>query len=113
MPGAANSTVALKAGVTPVSAGLRSDSPWLRAAIIAPSASSFLTASRLGPVDPRWQAELLRKPAQSVMMVFSADPHLGMRADRFTGSAVVFVATMTFTSTQTASLPPRMIGGLY
>ena len=36
-------------------------------------------------------------------MTFSADPHLGMVADRFSGSAVVFLATATFT-TQTASL---------
>ena len=29
-------------------------------------------------------------------MSFSADPHLGMVADRFSGSAVVFLATTTF-----------------
>jgi hypothetical protein len=36
-------------------------------------------------------------------MTFSADPHLGMTADRFGGSAIVFVPTVTF-STDTAAL---------
>jgi hypothetical protein len=29
-------------------------------------------------------------------MTFSADPHLGMTTETFTGSAVVFQATVTF-----------------
>ena len=37
-------------------------------------------------------------------MTFSADPHLGMVADRFSGSAVVFLATTTFAPQTTASL---------
>ena len=37
-------------------------------------------------------------------MTFSADPHLGMVADRFSGDAVVFLATATFTPQTTASL---------
>ena len=83
--------------------GERSDSPWLRAAMLTPSVRSFMTATRLGAVDPRWQYDLLHKPSQSLVMTFSADPHLGMVADRFSGSAVVFLATSTF-NMQTASL---------
>jgi hypothetical protein len=37
-------------------------------------------------------------------MTFSDDPQYGMVANRFTGSAVVFLATATFTRAQTASL---------
>ena len=62
-----------------------------------------MTATRLGAVDPRPLHELLHKPSLSLVMTFSADPHLGMVADRFSGSAVVFLATATF-NTQTASL---------
>jgi hypothetical protein len=38
------------------------------------------------------------------MMTFSADPNLGMAVDRFSGSAVVFLATATFAPQKTASL---------
>jgi uncharacterized protein YcbK (DUF882 family) len=86
------------------SGGQRSDSPWLRAAMLTPSVSDYLTATRLGALDPRPLHELLHKPSQSLVMTFSADPHLGMVADRFSGSAVVFLATATFTTQTTASL---------
>ena len=56
-----------------------------------------MTTSRLGQLDPKWMRVMLHKPAQAVMMSFSADPNLGMVTDRFTGHAVVFVATATFT----------------
>jgi hypothetical protein len=36
-------------------------------------------------------------------MTFSDDPHRGMRTDRFSGAAVVFVSTTTFTG-RTAAL---------
>ncbi|HEY5167563.1 MAG TPA: ATP-binding protein, partial [Pseudolabrys sp.] len=83
--------------------GRRFDSPWLRAAMLTPSMSDYMTATRLGALDPRPLHELLYKPSLSLAMTFSADPHLGMVADRFSGSAVVFLATTTF-SIQTASL---------
>ena len=82
----------------------RTDSPWLRAAMLTPSVRDFMTATRVGAIDVRWQDELLHKPAQSLVMTFSADPHLGMVADRFSGDAVVFLATATFTPQTTASL---------
>ncbi len=108
IPTSSNSTVAVKPPLAPALAmglggGDRSDSPWLRAAMLTPSVRSFMTATRLGAVDPRWQYDLLHKPSQSLVMTFSADPHLGMVADRFSGSAVVFLATTTF-NMQTASL---------
>jgi hypothetical protein len=37
-------------------------------------------------------------------MTFSHDPHLGMVTDSFSGSAIVFQATVTFRQERTASL---------
>ncbi len=106
MPTRSNTTVAIKTplAATLTSGGQRSDSPWLRAAMLTPSVSGFMTATRLGARDPRPLEELFNKPSESLVMTFSADPHLGMAADRFGGSAVVFLATATFTTRTTASL---------
>jgi len=79
-------------------------SPWLRAALLTPNVSDFLTTSRVIKSDPRWMAELLTKPTRSVLMTFAPDPQYGMLATRFTGSAVAFLATARFTNAQTASL---------
>jgi hypothetical protein len=105
MPASSSTTVVSKPPLAPpmMSGGQRSDSPWLRAAMLTPSVSGFMTATRMGATDPRSLRELLRKPSQALVMTFSADPHLGMVADSFTGRAVVFLATATF-GMQTASL---------
>jgi hypothetical protein len=87
-----------------VGGGERTDSPWLRAAMLTPSVSGFMTTNRVGEIDPRWQQTLLRKPTQSLAMSFSADPHLGMVAEHFSGNAVVFLATTTFAPQTTASI---------
>ena len=111
----ASSSLALKAGV-PLAIGgsVRTDNPWLRAVLLTPSVSGYMTPTRVGAADPHWQRDLLRKPMQSVMMTFSTYPHLGMVADRFTGTAVVFVATRTFTrAAKTASLPVETTGSLH
>ena len=107
IPTSSNSSAVVKPPLAPALAmggGTRIDSPWLRAAMLTPSVRGFMTTTRVGAIDPRWQHDLLVKPAQSVAMSFSADPHLGMVADRFTGSAVVFLATATFAPQTTASL---------
>jgi hypothetical protein len=106
VPAAHNTTVVAKAGAhDPMMSGAqRLDSPWLRAAMLTPSVSAAMTTTRFGAVDPRPFVVLLRKPEQAVAMTFSDDPASGMTADRFTGSAVVFVATATFVRAQTASL---------
>jgi len=101
MPSAANTTIAVKAPEMSIGG---KDGPWLRAAMLTPSVSGFMTATRLGALNPTWLHELLYKPATSVIISFSADPQLGMVADRFSGNAVVFLATATFTSQTTASL---------
>ena len=79
-------------------------SPWLRAVLLAPSISGAMTATQWGATPLRATANLLHKPAQSLVMTFSDDPHLGMTTERFDGQAVEFLATATFTSLMTAAL---------
>jgi uncharacterized protein YcbK (DUF882 family) len=104
IPASTNSTMVVKPPVASVMGGdgQVSDNPWLRAAMLTPSVR-YMTASRVGALDPRWLQDLLHKPAQSLTMSFSADPHLGTVADRFSGSAVVFLATTTFLLAQTTA----------
>ncbi|HZL31296.1 MAG TPA: DUF882 domain-containing protein [Pseudolabrys sp.] len=87
-----------------IGGGQGPDSPWLRAAILTPSISKFMSTTPLGAMPMRPLAELMHKPDQSLVMTFSDDPHLGMVSERFTGTAVVFLATATFTHQQTAAL---------
>jgi hypothetical protein len=76
----------------------------MRAMIVAPSAGAFMSTSLLGTTDFRTLSPYLQKPSSSVMMTFAKDdPHLGMSTQRFAGTAVVFVSTVTF-SRRTASL---------
>ena len=82
------------------------DDLWLRAAMLTPSVSSHMTATRLGPVDMRSLQEMLHKPSMSVAMTFSTDPQHGLVATRFDGPAVVFVATMTFVTQSAAAAFP-------
>jgi len=104
MPAQANTTVVEKPPVAVAGIEQRIDSPWLRASMLTPSFSAYMTATRLGAVDLRPLQELLYKPLMSIAMTFSADPHLGMAANRFDGPAVVFLATTTFKLQSTASL---------
>ena len=106
LPAQGNTTTVAKPAFATASAnsGLRYDSPWLRAAMLTPSVSTFMTATRMGVVDMRPLQGLLYKPSMSVTMSFSTDPQLGMVASRFDGPAVVFVATTSFAFQSTASL---------
>lgn len=63
-----------------------------------------MTATQMGHADLRTLTALLDKPSQAVTMTFTFDPALGMVANRFTGPAVVFLATTTFKQQITASL---------
>ncbi len=105
MPAQGNTTVVAKAVLSPglADADRSINSPWLRAAMLTPSFSTYMTATRLGAVDMRPLQELLYKPSLTVAMTFSTDPHLGLVASRFDGPAVVFLATTTFTTQSTAA----------
>ncbi len=85
-------------------AGDRFNDPWLRAMIVSPDVHHFMSTSMMTAPDYRNLAPLMQKPAAAVMMTFSEDPYLGLSADKFNGSAVVFVSTVTFQNARTASL---------
>ena len=90
-------------GATVVRVGDRFNDPWLRAMIVSPSAQGFMRTTLFGTPDYRHLVPYLQKPASSVVMTFSDDPYLGMKTDKFAGSAVVFISTVTFPA-RTASL---------
>jgi hypothetical protein len=62
-----------------------------------------MTSTRLGDAHMRMMSAFMHKPDHALAMTFSADPQPGLFADRFSGHAVVFLATRTF-SNRTASL---------
>jgi uncharacterized protein YcbK (DUF882 family) len=94
----------LAAALAQAKPGQQFNDPWMRAMIVAPSAGAFMSTSLLGTTDFRTLSTYLQKPSSSVMMTFAKnDPHLGMSTQRFAGTAVVFVSTVTF-SRRTASL---------
>ena len=80
----------------PAKPGQRLNDPWMRAMIVSPSADSFMSTSQLGAPDYRTLSPYLRKPAISVMMTFGNDPYLGMSTDKFAGTPIVFMSTVTF-----------------
>ncbi|MGI8527828.1 MAG: DUF882 domain-containing protein [Pseudolabrys sp.] len=93
--------------------GGRLPGPWLRAMILTPSVSGAMTTTRLGALDPKPLREFMRKPTSALVMSFAQTPreaqgvqgvYDGLTADRFSGSAVVFLATATFGTQRTASL---------
>ena len=86
-----------------IKVGARFDNPWLRAIILSPSVHGFLTTLALGASHFRSLAEFMVKPALSVMMTFSGEPNPGLTHDHFSGSAIVFVSTVSY-PTRTASL---------
>ena len=87
--------------------GTHFDNPWLDAILISPSVRRFLTVLTLGMQDYRTLTGLVEKPASSVMMTFAAEPNPGMTNDRFSGSAIVFISTVTYQAqTHTALLQP-------
>jgi uncharacterized protein YcbK (DUF882 family) len=117
LPKAADTTVAVKkvvvapttiAGTMPKPAGAakvgdRLNLPWLRALIVTPSVQTYLTTTMFGAPDFQYLTALMQKPASTVLMTFAAEPNQGLQTQQFSGSAVVFQATMTF-SARTAAL---------
>jgi hypothetical protein len=63
-----------------------------------------LVVTQVGNPDLSSLSQFMRKPGSSVLMTFSSDPHLGMTDGKFTGSAVVFPTTVTFSARRTANL---------
>ncbi|WP_424629342.1 DUF882 domain-containing protein [Bradyrhizobium sp. SYSU BS000235] len=76
---------------------------WLRAMIVAPSASRTLTASTIGDQDMTVLRTHFVKPNTAVAMTFSDDPQMGVVCEQFTGSAIATLPTTSF-AMRTASL---------
>ena len=100
----ASATIASATPPGIVGGGQRTDSPWLRAAVLTPNMTTHMTATHMGDLDTAPLAHLFQKPAQALVMTFSADPGLGIVADRFSGHAIAFLATASFVTQTTASL---------
>jgi len=91
------------AATTRSAAGRHLDHAWLRAVVLTPSLHRFMTTTSFTAPDSRELRPFLHKPASTIMMTFSDDPYDGMTAHAFSGSAVVFLATVSF-RTRTAAL---------
>ncbi len=108
VPASVQQPLALEAravlGRAMTSGGQRLSSPWTRATVMTPSVARAMTVSQLRQSDPRLLGALLLKPVQAVAIRFSDQPQSSMTSDRFSGEAVVFVATERFVPQQTASL---------
>ena len=89
-------TVANQKLATALTEGAVIDDPWLRAVMLSPNVNRFLCITTLGARDFRSLAELMVKPANSVMMTFAADPDADLAHDHFSGSAIVFVSMVTY-----------------
>ncbi len=90
-------TVTTKRVMSPLADATRLDDPWLRAVMLSPSVNRFLCITMLGARDFRSLAEMMIKPANAVMMTFAADPNPGLDHDHFSGSAIVFMSTVSYT----------------
>lgn len=84
-------------------AASRGNDIWMRAMILAPSASTSMSATVLGDADMTIMRAHFVKPQAIVAMSFSDDPQMGLVCDRFTGSATATLATQSFVM-RTASL---------
>jgi len=76
---------------------------WLRAMILAPSASRSLKSAMLGDQDMTGMRTHFVKPKMSLAMTFSDDPTMGLICEQFTGSATATLQTTSF-GTRTAAL---------
>jgi uncharacterized protein YcbK (DUF882 family) len=84
-------------------ASFKGNDTWMRVMMLAPSASTSMSATVLGDADMALMSAHFVKPQAVVAMSFSDDPQMGMVSDRFTGSATAALATQSFVM-RTASL---------
>jgi uncharacterized protein YcbK (DUF882 family) len=84
-------------------ASSRANDIWMRVMMLAPSASTSMSATVLGDTDMTLMRSQFVKPQAAIAMTFSDDPLMGLSCDRFTGSATATLATQSFVL-RTASL---------
>jgi uncharacterized protein YcbK (DUF882 family) len=88
---------------TRISAASRANDVWMRVMMLAPSASTSMSATVLGDADMSLMSAHFLKPATTIAMGFSDDPQMGLSCDHFTGSATAPLTTQSFVL-RTASL---------
>ena len=66
---------------------------WMRAVMLAPSASNAMSTTVLGDTDMTLMRSYFVKPPAAIAMGFSDDPMMGMTTDRFSGSATAKLTT--------------------
>jgi hypothetical protein len=93
----------LVATSTRLASAAKSNDVWMRAMILAPSASTSMSVAMMGDPDMTLMRSYFVKPLAAVAMSFSDDPQLGLVCDQFTGPAVAKLATQSFVM-RTASL---------
>jgi uncharacterized protein YcbK (DUF882 family) len=81
---------------TPLTTARSTDDAWMRAMILAPSASTSLSSTVFGDSDMTVLRTHFVKPDAVVAMTFSDDPELGLVPDQFTGPAIATLATVSF-----------------
>lgn len=80
-------------------APIRDNDVWMRVMILAPSATTSMSATAFGETDLTQMRAHFVKPLSAVTMAFSSDPQAGMVSDRFTGSATSKLPTTAFMRT--------------
>jgi hypothetical protein len=88
---------------TRISAASRGNDVWMRVMMLAPSASTSMSATVLGDADMSLMSAHFLKPATTIAMNFSDDPQMGLNCDHFTGSATAPLTIQSFVL-RTASL---------
>jgi uncharacterized protein YcbK (DUF882 family) len=91
------------ATATRITVGKKDNDVWMRMMVLAPSASTSMSATVLGDADMTLLSAHFVKPQAAVAMSFSDDPQMGLVSDRFTGSATAALTTTSFVL-RTASL---------
>jgi uncharacterized protein YcbK (DUF882 family) len=91
------------ATATRIKQASQTNDTWLRAMILAPSASTSMVASVLGDQDMTVMRKHFVKPTAAVAMTFSNDPQMGIVCEKFTGSATATLSTTAF-AMRTAAL---------
>jgi uncharacterized protein YcbK (DUF882 family) len=84
-------------------AASKANDAWMRVMMLAPSATTSMSATVLGDADMSLMSVHFLKPQSTIAMSFSDDPQMGLSCDRFTGSAMTPLTTQSFVL-RTASL---------
>ena len=69
---------------------------WMRVMMLAPSASSSMSATVLGDADMTLMRVYFVKPQAAIAMIFGDDPEMGLISDHFTGSATAVLPVQSF-----------------